>query len=220
MSQTTIIISNLEKDDFVLLPDCKLSLAARLKLAILNLGEDSQGNDIVYSISQWAELPFLKRVIAIFKTPEAAARSYSHLESLYDKESPFRLPSSVRLSLQENLLRESKLFDNLADSSELKVTNKLENFRARLNAGEDGYAEPVPQLFDMYEDLLQAGIDILQFNTDEQIDEVRHSRPSVGRSASVTKTLFRPLLLVQTGPKASDPDRPPPSPTITLDQLS
>lgn len=225
MTQTTIIISNLTKADFVASGSHPLSLTGQIKLAILNLDPVEKGSDFLNTIVHWSELPFLNRIIIIFKTSDAASHAHKYLESLYKNDSPVPLPPTVKLSLQENLLQRSKLSDALAESNELKVNRTLCNFRTKHNGGgkADDYQEPEPKPLDMYEDLLKAGIDISKFNTDEQVQEMR--RPSVsdalqgtrlGRSHSVTKTLFKPALLVNTTSTATG--APPPSPTITLDE--
>lgn len=235
MTRTSIIVSNLQKNDFIAEQGHTLSLASQIKLSILNLhSEDS--SDFLHSIVHWSDLPFLNRVIIIFRTPAAASQAYKLLESGYNGTGMLKLPASVKLSLQENLLLRSKLSDALNESNELNVTSSLEKFRNYHNAesAKSGvsqvYEEPKPQPFNAYADLQRLGIDISEFNSEEQLDEMRASSESmlqttsvrhlpvhgVSRTRSSTKTLFKPDLKVNTGAQHSQNE--PKSPTITLDE--
>lgn len=188
--RTTIIVSNLTKDDF-LANGKKLSLANNLKIGVLNLpGQTNFSRQVV----QWSELPFLCRIVAIFSTPEAAQLAYDYLLDSYKGNSFFHLPTTAKLSLQENLLQRSKLVGAVSgDSTE----------------EDSGYHEPKPQAFDVDSDLGRLGIDVSSLNETE---------PSLGlgRSRSVTKTLFRPKLDLDT--KVEGNPRAPLSPSITLDE--
>lgn len=236
MSRTSIIISNLSKNDFIASPGHTLLLANEIKLSILNLDPIDTG-DFVHSIVHWSELPFLSRIIIIFKTPEAAAHASLFLQLAYKGAGLLTLPATVKLSLQENLLLRSKLSDALTDTKELNAAPALERFRNSYNSATGSptdnqgyYQEPAPQSFDAYADLQRLGIDVSEFNSEEQLDELRASSenlsrssssrelpaPGLGRTRSLTKTLFKPELLVNTG--AHPALREPKSPTITLDE--
>lgn len=215
--RTTIIVSNLAKGDFIREQGRSLSLADLIKLAILNLDLKA-----VYDIIHWSNLPSLSRIIIIFLAPAAATRAYKFLESTYEAGHSFALPRTAKLSLQENLLQRSRSSDNLREK-ELNVTASLENFRNFHNSGSGKYEEPVPRQFDAYGDLAKLGIDLSAFNSQEQLDELRTESSSappspskaIGRSRSLTKTLFKPSLTVDTG---GPTHRSPASPTITLDE--
>lgn len=75
--KTTIIISNLHKDDFVSdhkSMTSKMSFADQIKLSILNLptpANVSYGEDYYLNmIEQWSNLPFLNRIIIIMKNED------------------------------------------------------------------------------------------------------------------------------------------------------
>lgn len=229
----TIIISNLHQDDFVASPKSQLSVANHIKLAILNLEPPPGEPEYAHNILHWLELAFLRRIIIIFKSVKAASRAFDFLQSLQADLAPagasapsLALPPSVKLSLQENLLLRSRLSDGLGEASELGVREDLERFRSKHSLRLDGYHEPEPEKLDMYQDLLKSGIDISDFNSDADVKEFElHSKQgdaaSLGRSRSVTKTLFKPSspLLAAEDPKASSHGSgPPPSPIITLDE--
>lgn len=219
--RTTIIISKLAKGDFLKDASQSLSLADQIKLAILNLAPDSNG-DFVHNIIHWSNLPSLSRIIIIFKTPAAAALAHLYLASAYDEGAMFALPRSAKLSLQANLLQRSKSFDSL-NEKELAVSSSLENFRNFHNGCVTEYQEPEPRLFDAYADLKKLGIDVSAFNSSEAVDEMRGDKspvsagpkPGLDRSRSLTKTLFKPALRVLM-PNTSH--HGPASPTITLDE--
>lgn len=232
MTRTSIIVSNLSKNDFVAEYGHTLSLANQIKLAILNL-PPVDSDDFVHSIVHWSELAFLSRIIIIFKTPAAASRAYKFLEAAYNGEGSLTLPVTVKLSLQENLLLQSKLSDALNESKELNTSTSLELFREFHNAGlkhGDLYEEPKPQPFNAYADLKRLGIDVSEFNTEEQLQEMRDASEStsrdqspgslppsrMGRSKSITQTLFKPQLSVDTTASATRNEQK--SPTITLEE--
>lgn len=190
--RTTIIVSNLTKEDFVANGKA-LSLASNLKLGVLNL--PGQPN-FSRQVTQWSELPFLCRIVAIFSTPAAAQLAYDYLKASYSGNSLFTLPQTAKLSLQENLLQRSRLVGGLSDETVL--------------GGSVGYCEPEPQAFDAQEDLKRLGIDVAALN------ETDEAPVGLGRSQSMTKTLFRPQLGVDT--KVSKSPGAPSSPSITLDE--
>lgn len=214
--RTSIVISNLDKQDFVAEAGSQLSLANQIKLALLNLPWKS--TDFIYEITYWSALPTLSRIIVMFKSEEAASVAYEYLRSPTE---PLSLPERIKVSLQQNLLLRSKLQDALHESSELAVTKSLANFRNSFNKGNE-YIEPEPQHFDALNDLARMGVDVTSFNSEEQLLELSSSSPSlgssgsgIGRLRSLTRTLFRPEPMVDTS-KNTDV-APPPSPTITLD---
>lgn len=231
MTRTSIIISNLNKNDFIPALGHTLLLANEIKLSILNL-DPIDTSDFVHSIVHWSDLPFLSRIIIIFKTPAAASHASEFLQLAYKGAGLLTLPLTVKISLQENLLLRTKLSDALNDTKELNAALNLEKFRNYHNSAsgsklKDSYQEPAPQSFDAYADLQRLGIDVSSFNSAEQMDEMKaeslsrsasrkEPSPGIGRTRSLTKTLFRPELLVNTGARASRIE--PKSPTITLDE--
>lgn len=228
--KTTLIISNLDKDEFVSdhkSMTSKMSFADQIKLNILNLATPanvSYGEDYYLKlIEQWSNLPFLNRIIIIMKNEELAILLHKYLTT------GTLLPQYTKVSLQENLITKSKSFDSLigGNHDSLSITNRLTNFRQfynePANASEE-YSEPEPQLFNAYEDLSKIGIDLKDYNDDDQMQEfVEGSLGSGGlkRSRSLTKTLFKPDLRINTqsaNTKTSLNSKIPPSPTITLDE--
>lgn len=209
--QTTVIISHLSKGDFVASPGKQLSLANQIKLALLNLATDITGHELYQDIINWSNLPFLNRIIVIFNNGASAALAYDYLEKLYRQEKPFTLPATAKLSLQENLLRRSKLSDALTENNALELVQNLKKFKSTY--GEEDYKEPEPKHFDTYEDLMKLGIDVTKLNSTELF-----TAPALSRSASATKTLFRPKLELSTAGMGGS--IPPASPTITLDELA
>lgn len=189
--RTTIIVSNLTRDDF-LANGKALSLANNLKIGVLNIPGQT---NFSRQVNQWSELPFLCRIVAIFHSPAAAQLAYDYLEASYGGNPLFTLPGTVKISLQENLLQRSRLVGALSDECDL-----VEN---------TGYQEPKPQAFDAQEDLKRLGIDVSALN------ETTPSPVALGRSRSVTKTLFRPELALDTRVKGSPA---PSSPSITLEE--
>ena len=233
-SKTTIIISNLNKDDFVnggnlLENHSYLGLADQIKLMVLNLNPssiqfpsstvvDDSDNYFLNQIEFWSNLPFLNRIIVIFKSESAAKLIYDYLRS--DNVSFMQKYPYIKLSLQENLLSRSKSFDNLIGQSDnLDVTISLSKFKQQHNTKSSSEInEPTPYQFNVLQDLHKLGIDLREYNDQEQLDQLQSPEHNtrLGRSRSLTKTLFRPDLSVKTDtPKARDS---PPSPTITLDE--
>lgn len=218
--KTTIIITNFAKDDFLAGSSLykQLSVADHIKLAVLNLPAPSsldQGEDyILNNIDHWSAIPSLARVIIIFKNNEAASYVYLFLQSNVSKFKSDKL----KIHLQENLLQKSKSFDNLIQdaSPNLSVTKSLANFKNYHNDPDSmqEYTEPEPQPFNVQSDLSKLGIDITEY------DDQPPSHPSISRTRSLTRTLFKPDLKVNTA--ASNKNKThltsPQSPTITLDE--
>lgn len=228
--KTTIIISNLHKDDFVSdhkSMTSKMSFADQIKLSILNLptpANVSYEEDYYLSmIEQWSNLPFLNRIIIIMKNEDLARLLHKYLT-----QGTF-LPQHTKVSLQENLITKSKSYDSLIGGSHdsLSITNRLSNFKQfhnePSNASEE-YAEPEPQLFNAYADLSKMGIDLTDYNDDDQMQELIEDSQGSGdlkRTRSLTKTLFKPDLKVNTQTANTQTSRNSkilPSPTITLDE--
>lgn len=213
MSKTSVIVSNLAKLDFVK-EGLSLALSDQIKLAVLNLHND-QFPDLLPLITHWLNLPFLSRIVIILQNEEAASFVYDFLQNAVSGSGKLVLPSTAKLLLQENLLLTSKLTDNLHEAKELDVTHSLERFRSTHASGD--YKEPEPQkpanpdAPPNYEalDLRKLGI--------EQGLDVAPPTPPLERSRSVTKTLFKPSLKLNTTGKA--PNDAPASPTITLDEI-
>lgn len=272
--KTTVIISNLSRDDFVSNKhtsehSSELAFVDRIKLSILNLPPPSDtlahefGEEYyLNSIQHWANLSSLSRVIIIFKTDEAAQNIYNYFQdNLSGNLHDLKFGSNVKIALQDNLLARSKSFDSLvgegnAESNNLSVTSKLSKFKTFHNSGGKStttdYDEPEPQQFNVYEDLTKLGIDLSSYNNSQQLDDLKQgtnsptpssptneafsmSPPSIDksgsstaapsdsgvkRSKSLTKTLFKPDLKLNTKAAKYDPSgKPPPaSPSITLDE--
>ena len=235
--KTCIIINNLTKGDFVvdsnkpqLLDTKRLSLADQIKLSILN------HDDYIQKILNWSNLPFLNRIIIIFDDELLAQSAHTYLSNESELLSMFPY---IKISLQENLLRQSKSTDNLTN---LGVTTSLEKFKNFHNDPNNEYAdynEPEPKQFNVLSDLAKLGIDLTEYNNDEQIQELRIQqdeeqersrsrslslkRPDFITRRSSTKTLFKPGLHVKTDSNSNTLKKPqatnfPTSPTITLDE--
>lgn len=235
-AKTTVIVSNLPREAFLKTAGEHLSVADQVKLRVLNLRTDENDPDFfLLSIRYWLALPFLNRIIVIFNTSEAAENVRNYLSKNVDgllKDLPIL---KARVSLQENLLAGSKSYDLLVreGNSSLAVSKDLSLFRNYHNSVAAGspispeYAEPKPHQFNAYEDLAKLGIDLDDYNSEEQLGELRSDsllapESGVKRAHSLTKTLFRPDLRVQTDGGASE-GKPavrdaPTSPTITLDE--
>lgn len=254
LPRTTIIISNLNKNDFILDETAtktfcgkRLSLADQIKLIILNLenpnpitssaarGDSTEPGGVgakdptsvasttTNSIEYWTNLPFLNRIIVIFKDEQSAQAIYNFLNSKAPDSLTLLFPH-VKVSQKENLLSRSKSFDSLIKTSEnLSVTKSLSNFKNLHN--DSSYNEPEPKPFNVIEDLSKIGIDLNQYNNEDQIDELRlppllTPPPGVKRTRSLTKTLFKPDLSLDTTVllKPEEKKDYPASPTITLDE--
>lgn len=228
--KTTLIISNLNKDDFVsdhTSMTNKMPIVDQIKLSILNLPSppNSAFTEDYYlnMIDQWSNLPFLSRIIIIMKDEQLAALLHKHLVG-----GSF-LPQYTKVSLQENLISKSKSFDSLigGNHDSLSITTNLSRFKQLHNDSGDAtqnYAEPEPQHFNVYEDLTKMGIQLNEYNDKEQIEELKegaHSTGGLKRSKSLTKTLFKPDLKLNTESANLQSNRKTniiPSPTITLDE--
>lgn len=267
LPRTTIIISNLNKNDFIVDGTAtktfcgkRLSLADQIKLSILNLENpdpvasaasddstepsgvaststnsgDSEASPFNTSttlyedyylnhIEYWTNLPFLNRIIVIFKDEQSAQAIYEFLNSKASDSLTLLFPH-VKVSQKENLLSRSKSFDSLIKTSEnLSVTKSLSNFKNLHNGS--SYNEPEPKPSNVIEDLGKIGIDLNQYNNKDQIDELRlppllTPPPGVTRTRSLTKTLFKPDLSLDTTllMKPEEKKDYPASPTITLDE--
>lgn len=247
MQKTTIILSNLNREDF--LSNNKsyseyettsqpkrssLSFVDRVKLNILNVSAP-QPDYYLKNITHWSNLPFLSRVIIILSDEEVAANLYTYLQD-YLKESTY-----VKITLQENLLQRSKSLDGMKEAGDehdvnsLAVLTKFKNYYSNTSSdSEDGanspitdhsseYSEPKPRAFDAYNDLAKLGIDLTEYNDQDQINELKSPKipqspqPGLSRTKSLTKTLFKPDLKIKTNVESSR-SVVPQSPTITLDE--
>lgn len=189
LPKTCIIVTNLDKDDFVSAPGKPMLVAETIKYGVLS----ECASDIEY----WLALPNLSRIIIILKTESVAGQVYKSLLQ-WGKDKKYKF------LIQENLLSRSKLWDGELSSP-------------THNSGPQ-FPEPTPKHFDAISDLEKMGIDVSVFNTDEQMSEWQHEeagRP-VGRARSVTKTLFSPI---EPPASKTGKVTPPASPTITLDEF-
>lgn len=220
-NKTTIIISNLKKDDFVadITLTNRMSVVDRIKLHLLNLDPPEDLNykgDEYYlnNIQNWTNLAFLNRVIIIFKNENAALHAFKYLTG----DNELELSKTIKISLQDNLLSRSKSFDSTMNNS-LDVTKDLSNFRNQYNNNVLEYKEPAPQTFDVIKDLYKLGIDISDYNEDQDATDFK-SPPTLQRSQSLTKTLFKPDLKIKTDIKGAlnISNISPTSPKITLDE--
>ncbi|CAI5760319.1 unnamed protein product [Candida verbasci] len=244
--KTSIIISNLHKDDFIINNDNSLiqtfkslSFADQIKLKILNYN-----SNIIDDISHWSNLPFLNRIIIIFKNEEIATEIYSYLQKgLADYD--------VKITLQENLLKKSKSSESLFDDN-LNVTKSLDNFKTFYNDDSNkdknfSYDEPEPQQFNVISDLSKLGIDLNDYNDKEQMKELSGEEDNENKLLDngdkndgnaplrrrSTKTLFKPKAQgkkssalnklsintkLDTNDNADNDDEYPSSPVITLDE--
>lgn len=152
LPKTSLIISNLEKDDFVQNPGespnllvvaKKLSLVDQIKLMTLYYEDDMTGK-----ISHWSNLPFLGRIVVIFKDEGTAKDVYKYLSDKLAKHSGL---GYVKIHLQENLLTRSKSNDQMVEGEHLNVKKSLDNFKSLYaqKGGDvknnlEGYNEPKP----------------------------------------------------------------------------
>lgn len=182
--KTSLIISNLNKEDFVKLSSPSqnsqstklvsknLALVDQIKLKVLNFEDD-----IASQISHWSNLPFLSRVIVIFQNETIAKKVFEFLTNELAKFGDYY--SYIKIHLQENLLQKSKSSDNLSDSQneKLNVTKSLNNFRNFHNDPKNEftseYVEPEPAKFNVFNDLANLGIDLSQYNNAEQLEELK-----------------------------------------------
>ncbi|KAK6205295.1 uncharacterized protein RJT21DRAFT_14675 [Scheffersomyces amazonensis] len=253
LPKTTVIINNLHKNDFIIdessnnfyvKSNKSLSLVDQIKLSILNLGdEDGESNDandyFINHIEHWSSMPFLSRIIIILKDEISALKIYNYLHKNLSKEYPY-----IKVSLQENLLSRSKSSDSLTHGNKesMNLSEDLSKFRSFHNSPNDSlnnYEEPKPYQFHVVQDLSKLGIDVSQYNNEEQLKELSDSethvnfRPQLTRSPSSTKTLFKPTPIQTTNLDYTEDDddnhdslapkgkrKSTLSPTITLDEPS
>ncbi|EDK39962.2 hypothetical protein PGUG_04060 [Meyerozyma guilliermondii ATCC 6260] len=204
--KTIVIVSSLNRDDFVVAGNRSISVVDEIKLNVLNQAVDGNRDYYLQHITSWSNLAFLHRIIIILDDETAAQQLSEFLASLH-------VSSDARINLQENLLSRSRSFDNfhthkVQEENTLGTQDSLKRFRNFHNGLGGDYEEPEPQPFSAYEDLQKLGIDLSEFNSEEQLQELKEG--GVKRSRSVTKTLFKP--------KKDEFDGPPQSPTITLDE--
>ncbi|RLV91210.1 hypothetical protein JA1_004044 [Spathaspora sp. JA1] len=243
--KTCIIINNLQKNDFIIdsskpqLLSKKLPLVDQIKLSVLNISNEEF--DFIDHISYWSSLPFLNRIIIIFKDEPSANIAYTHL----NETSKLRtLYPYIKITLQENLLSRSKSSENLINDNLVvsKSLEKFKNFHNDPNNIYNDYSEPEPKQFNLLLDLPKLGIDLSDYNSEEQIEELKQEdkqpediisrslspdRPPALRRSS-TKTLYKPMLHLNTDTIANtntntnaSPHKAtgfPASPTITLDE--
>ncbi|MCP8717319.1 MAG: hypothetical protein M5E90_07850 [Asgard group archaeon] len=156
LPKTSVIISNLNKDDFIqngsdtlslLIASKKLSLADQIKLLTLYYEDDMTGK-----ITHWSNLPFLGRIVIIFKEELTAEKVYNYLSGELQKHTEL---SYVKPHLQENLLTRSKSNDNLIEGEHLNVKKSLDNFKSLYSSNNNDtkndlkdYNEPKPAKVD------------------------------------------------------------------------
>ncbi|RCK65615.1 hypothetical protein Cantr_01168 [Candida viswanathii] len=151
LPKTSLIISNLNKQDFVqddtspnlLESSRKLALADQIKLKILNYTDD-----IIEKITHWSNLPFLNRIIVIFRDEPTAQKVCNYITTEFEKNPDL---AYIKIHLQENLLTKSKSSDNMMEDDHLNVSKSLNNFKNLYSDAGDGsksdlkdYNEPKP----------------------------------------------------------------------------
>lgn len=223
-NKRTVIISNLAPEAFVAIGnDEGLSLVDRLKLETLRLEppQNAENRDeedyYLHRIEHWSNLSSLHRVIIILRDLVLARHLYRYLQSV-----PEIQDSDVKLSLQENLLSRSKSYDGFQGHNKLYICKSPDNFKDNIRGEADSktpdYDEPEPHLFDVYSDLTRLGIDLKEINTSAQMKELKEDSSGLPRrTKSLTKTLFKPNLKINTTHKNTGCSDAPSSPTITLD---
>lgn len=207
MSLTSIIISNLLKEDFVSSSsgNNEIPIVDKVKLDVLNVDKNNDEDYFLNRITYWSTIPFLSRVVILLSDEETARELYDYLTN---HRTQLELNDDVKINLQENLLTHSKSSDNLHDGEDGNLsTNDLKRFKL-LNLTKPppdiaNYQEPQPQKFDA-NDMHRLGIDVPQDNS------------NIKRSRSLTKTLYKPGLKLNTNIGQVEGDQH--SPTITLDE--
>jgi len=143
----------------------------QIKLSVLN-----KDDKILNHITYWSVLPFLNRIIIIFNDEQIASQTLTYLRGVLK---PY---DYLKLSLQENLLQRSKSQDQIQEmnspNSNLNVTKSLANFRTFHNDPNNEsnvleYVEPAPAQFNVLSDLSKLGIDLRDYNSDEQLNELK-----------------------------------------------
>lgn len=207
MSLTSIIISNLLKEDFVSSSsgNNQMPIVDKVKLDVLNVDKNNDEDYFLNRITYWSTIPFLSRVVILLSDEKTAQELYDYLTN---HRTQLELNDDVKINLQENLLVHSKSSDNLHDGEDGNLsTNDLKRFK-HLNLTKPppdiaNYQEPQPQKFDA-KDMHRLGIDAPQDNATKK------------RSRSLTKTLYKPDLKLNTNIGKVEGDQH--SPTITLDE--
>lgn len=209
---TSIIISELSRDDFIKAEGETMSLVDKLKLEILNIDKDGDEDYFLSRISTWSNLPFLGRTIVILKDEESSQQLYDHLTT--NLRAKLGLNPQVKITLQANLLSRTKSFDGINDENLLvEDLRKFKDYHHG-NLPEDikRYNEPEPQKFD-FRDLNKLGMEV------EPQDAAGVPQKSVDdfelRPRSNTKTIFKPSLSLNTNVSTQESM---PSPTITLEE--
>ena len=118
----------------------------------------------------------MSRIIIIFNDEQIASQTLDYLQEILK---PY---SYLKISLQENLLQRSKSQDQIQElnssNSNLNVTKSLANFRTFHNDPNNDskmmdYVEPTPAQFNVLSDLSKLGIDLRDYNNDEQMSELK-----------------------------------------------
>lgn len=193
LEKTCIIVTNLDKLDFVAAPGQPMLVADTIKFTVAQC---------CLNMEYWLCLPNLSRIIIIL-TSEADATAAANKLKLWAAETHPQL----RVLLQENLLSRSKLSDAILESPDI--------------GNGSGYTEPRPQQFDVVADLKHIGIDVSAYNTTSEMAEWQSESPvGIGRTRSQTRTLFKPKLDTLAATIDRGGISPPTSPTITLDDFA
>lgn len=193
LEKTCIIVTNLDKQDFVAAPALPMLVADTIKFKVAQCCPQ---------VEYWLCLPNLARIIVILTSEADATRAAETIREWAADKRP-----QLRVLLQENLLLRSKLLDAVLESPEMK-------FRSQ-------FTEPSPQAFDVVADLKNIGIDVSDYNTTSEMAEWQNPPTmGVGRSRSQTRTLFRPRLDTSDATLKTRGVSPPTSPTITLDDFA
>lgn len=217
---TSIIISNLSKQSFTHQGGDKnrLSFVDQLKSEIEDLPgpTDAQAHGHRYyeaNLDLWSNIPFLNRVVIIMKDEKLASLLHNWLTQ--NK----KLPEEAKVTLQVNLLAHSPLAESYDEGRSLTSNSSTSNFQSASGQSlydSAEYSEPEPHHFDIERDLSKLGYD----KPSDDNSELEGDGTKLKKSNSGRKTLFKPLLSLDTSTAKKAHSSSLRSPTITLEESS
>lgn len=226
LPKTSIIISNLVKDDFLagnarasLVHAHQLSLADQIKLAVLTMHVDGRDdtNYVIDQVDHWSNLPFLQRIIIIFREEAVASEIYEFL-TVGEKSFLSQIPQ-IHVALQENLLLRSKSQDDVI-SPTLPGTERG-SLGEDLRAFRDTHANQQPRT-QLPEHATSENATYMAPAPALSLAPISPRPGNILRVRSQTRTLFTPQLTLNTSTTSNSSVNQgsvvPPSPTITLDE--
>lgn len=226
LPKTSIIISNLAKDDFLagnarasLVHAHKLSLADQIKLAVLTTQVDDRDdtNYVIDQVDHWSNLPFLQRIIIIFREETVASGIFKFL-TVGEKSLMSQIPQ-VHIALQENLLLRSKSHEDV--TSPTLPGAERGSLGDNLRAFRDAHANQQPRT-QLPEHATSENATYMAPAPAPGLTPICTRPNTILRAQSQTRTLFSPLLTVNTSSMPNTGVKGgmmvPPSPTITLDE--